>query len=76
MLKNADKDSLELIDTAIGAETDAGVMKILEQARAAIVLNNDFPLEEKQAAIATLAAKGDQDAMVMLIGARRMPTTR
>ncbi len=70
VLKNADKDSLELIDTAIGAETDSGVMKILEQARAAIVLNNDFSLDEKQAAIATLAAKGDQDAMVMLIGAR------
>ena len=68
MLKSADKDSLELIDTALASETDERVKTVLDQARAVIVLENDFPLEAQQAAIDTLAAKGDQAAMATLNG--------
>jgi len=66
ILKTADPASLELLDTALAAEKDPGVLAVLEQARAVIVLGNDFPLAEKQAAVALLVAKGDRDAMAVL----------
>jgi urea transport system permease protein len=66
ILKTADAESLELIDTAIAAETDARVLRVLEQARAVIVLRNDYPLAEKTEAVATLAAKGGQDVLAIL----------
>ena len=66
VLKTADADSLELIDTALASETDASVLTVLEQARSVIVIRNDFPLAEKRAAIDTLAAKGDRRAMAIL----------
>ena len=69
VLKSADADSLELIDTALAAETEPRILTVLEQARAVIVMKNDFPLAEKQAAVETLAAKGDQSAMAILKGA-------
>ena len=69
VLKTADADSLELIDTALASETDASVLTVLEQARSVIVIRNDFPLAEKRAAIDTLSAKGDRRAMAILKGA-------
>jgi len=69
VLKSADADSLELIDTALAAETDAGIAALLEQARSIVVIRNDFPLADKQAAIDTLAEKADRNAMAILKGA-------
>jgi len=69
MLKTADPDTIELIDTARAAETDPGIAQILDEARAAIVLANDFPVDDKRAAIETLSAKGDRDALALLTSA-------
>jgi len=68
ILKSADPDSLELLDTARNAETDPAIIAVLDDARAVIVLQNDFPIDEKRAAIATMTAKGDRDAMAILNG--------
>lgn len=66
IMKTADPASLELLDTALAAETDTNVIAVLTQARAVIVLQNDFPLDDQRAAIATLTAKGDRDALAVL----------
>ncbi len=66
ILKTANPASLELLDTALAAEQDGDISAILEQARAVIVLGNDFSLEEKQAAVTLLTARGGRDAMAVL----------
>lgn len=67
IMKVANPDSLELLDQAIAAETDAKIASVLDEARAVIVLQNDFPVEIQQDAVSTLTAKGDRDAMAVLV---------
>lgn len=67
IMKVADPNSLELLDSAIAAETDGRVASVLDEARAVIVLQNDFPLDLQTAALDTLTAKGDRDAMAVLV---------
>jgi len=64
--KAADPATLALLDTALEAETDTKILSVLLQARATIVLQNDFPPEEQRAAIATLTDKGDRNALAIL----------
>ncbi|WP_163267224.1 urea ABC transporter permease subunit UrtB [Chelativorans alearense] len=70
LLRNADPDSLELLDTALAAETDPQVKTMMETARAGIIVKTDAGIEEKVAAIDLLAARGDREALAMLTGAR------
>ncbi|EKF43011.1 urea ABC transporter permease UrtB [Nitratireductor indicus C115] len=70
MLKTTDPAAIGMLDTAIAQEDDARVKTAMEQARAAALLKSDAALENKIAAIDTLIAKGDREALAFLTGAR------
>ncbi|WP_336058073.1 urea ABC transporter permease subunit UrtB [Nitratireductor sp. CH_MIT9313-5] len=70
VLATADPDALPLIDEALAQEDVASIRQTLEIARAAIILKTEASAEEKEAAVATIAAKGDREALTMLTGAR------
>ncbi len=61
-----DPDFLPALDTALAKEKDAAVRTAMERARAATVLASDAAPEEKLAAIDTVAARGDRDALASL----------
>jgi urea transport system permease protein len=70
ILKNADPANLELLDTALASETDAGVRLVMEAARAAIMLKTeDASIEEKTAAVDILRARGGRDSLTLLVNA-------
>ncbi len=69
ILKNADPDQLELLQSALAAEVDPEIKGVMEAAHAAIVLKTDAGLEEKKAAVATIAARGGRNAVTILTGA-------
>ena len=67
VFKSRDAAALPALDKALAAETDARVKKALSEAKAAIVLTSaDASAEDKVAAIAVIAARGDQDALALL----------
>jgi urea transport system permease protein len=66
MLTQADPRNLALIDKAIAAERSADVLRALKAAQAVILLNTNATYAQKDAAIATIAAQGDQDAIGIL----------
>ena len=64
ILRDADPAQLELLDSAISAETDGSIRRVMEQARAAIVLKTpDAAIEDWQAAIPVVQAIGGRDAL-------------
>lgn len=64
ILRDADPAQLELLDSAIAAETDASIRRVMEQARAAIILKTlDASVEDWQAAIPVVQAIGGRDAL-------------
>ncbi|WP_224703122.1 urea ABC transporter permease subunit UrtB [Devosia aquimaris] len=64
ILRDADPAQLELLDSAIAGETDAGIKRVMEQARAAIVLKTpDATIDEWQAAVPLVQAIGGRDAL-------------
>ncbi|MBB4305415.1 urea transport system permease protein [Rhodobium orientis] len=63
-----DDDDLEVLDAALAKETDPDVKLLMEQARAAIVLENGSPDEDLIAAIAVVKSRGDRDALSVLTG--------
>ena len=64
ILRDADPAQLELLDSAIAAETDAGIRRVMEQARAAIILKTpDAAIEDWQAAVPVVQAIGGRDAL-------------
>ncbi len=67
ILKNADPGMLELLDKALAAETDTGIRKTMELARAVIVLKTDGSIEEKRAAVNTIVAQGNRAAQTVLV---------
>ena len=66
ILKNPAGQSLGMIETVLGKETDGEVRKALEQARAAALLSSDRPIEEKRAAVETIRDVGGRDALTLL----------
>jgi urea transport system permease protein len=66
VLKNADPAMLELLDQALATETDAKIKSTMELARAVIVLKTDGTLEDKRAAVDTVASHGDRAARTVL----------
>jgi len=68
VLKSPDPAILPMLERAIAAETNAAIRTIMTQARAAAVLKSDAPEAQKIAAIATIAARGDRDALTILAG--------
>jgi urea transport system permease protein len=66
LLKDADPANLALLDTALAAETDANVKSTMEAARAVIMLKTNASDADKKAAIDTIAARGNKDALTIL----------
>ena len=65
-----DADMLDGINAAIAREKVSSIRTVLEQTRAAILLQDDAAAkDDKLAAIATLKSRGDQEAMSLLLGA-------
>ncbi|CTQ55772.1 LIV-I protein H [Roseibium album] len=67
VFKARDPDSIEALDIALASETDESVQLIMEQARAAAVLNSDMDEAQKINAIETLSEMGNRDALSLLI---------
>jgi urea transport system permease protein len=64
ILRDADPAQLELLDSAIAEESDAGIRRVMEQARAAIILKTpDAAIEDWQAAVPAVQAIGGRDAL-------------
>ena len=66
VLKDGDPDTLELLTSALERETDPQIKATMEAARAVITLKSDAGLADKQAAIATIAARNNRDAQAIL----------
>src|SRR5262252_6310708 len=69
VFKSHEANVLPAIEAAIGKETDAGIKRTLNEARAAIILNSEDASEaDKLAAVAVIRARGDQDSVALLQG--------
>ncbi|MBD1547013.1 urea ABC transporter permease subunit UrtB [Roseibium aggregatum] len=74
VFKAKDPDAIEGLDTAIAKETNDEVRLVMEQARAAAVLNSDRSDGEKLEAVEVLSSMGNRDALSLLIGVRDSST--
>lgn len=74
IFKAQDPEKIEALDEALAAETDDNVRTVMEQARAAAVLNSDLDESEKLGAIQTLSDMGNRDALSLLIAAQSAST--
>lgn len=74
VFKAKDPDAIEGLDTAIEKETNDEVRMVMEQARAAAVLNSDRSDGEKLQAVQVLSDMGNRDALSLLIGVRDSAT--
>ncbi|WMT87209.1 urea ABC transporter permease subunit UrtB [Pelagibacterium sp. 26DY04] len=70
MLSSPEEANLELLETAIAAEENAGVRTLMEEARAASLLETELEDAQFEEAVATIAARGDRTALSILNGAR------
>jgi urea transport system permease protein len=67
VFRSHEASALPAVDKAIAQETNAGIKRILEQARAAIILNTPGATDaQKLDAIAVVRDRGDQDALALL----------
>lgn len=70
IFKAQDPAGIDALETALAAETDDNVRLVMEQARAAAVLNSDLEEAQKVAAVETLSEMGNREALSLLIGVR------
>lgn len=64
ILRDADPAQLELLDSALAAETDSAIKRVMERARAVIMLKSpDATIEDKTAAVPVVQAIGGRDAL-------------
>lgn len=71
ILRDADPENLELLDSAMAAETQPAIALVMAQARAAIIVKSpDAALADWQAAIPVLRDIGGRDALNVLTNAR------
>jgi len=67
VFKSHEASALPTLDKAIAQETNASIKRVLEQARAAIILNSPGATDaQKLNAIAIIRDRGDQDALALL----------
>jgi urea transport system permease protein len=67
LIRSKDAKSFDALETAITRETDPAIKGLMEIARASIlVAKTDAPLERRLAAVVTLEARGNQDAVAAL----------
>lgn len=67
ILKNADPATLDMLDTALSAETDPQIKSVMELAKAIITLKSHAGLDDKRAAVDLIASHGDRDAQTVLV---------
>ena len=66
LFKTRDPEALESLDAALAKESDPGVRAAMAEARAALVLLAPPDLSAGLAAVATIAARGDREALTLL----------
>ncbi|WP_410004247.1 urea ABC transporter permease subunit UrtB [Bartonella sp. HY328] len=66
MLRNRDIANLPLLDKAIAQETDLQALTLMQQARAATIINTDIAIEQKIAAIEVIESLPARDAIAFL----------
>jgi urea transport system permease protein len=67
VFKSRDPAALPAVEIALQRESDPAVKRALTEARAAILfLKSDVPEKDRIAAVSTIAARGDQDALSLL----------
>jgi urea transport system permease protein len=67
VFKSRDATALPALKAALAKETDPSIKRVLEEARAAIVVADQEADEaDRVAAVSTLAARGDEDARAIL----------
>ncbi|PLU30458.1 urea ABC transporter permease subunit UrtB [Sinorhizobium medicae] len=69
VLQTPDVDALDAVENALVAEKDEAVRTVLEQARAAMLLASDRPIEEKKEAVRLLRENGGREALPVLSAA-------
>ena len=68
VVKSKDQASLPLVDTALAKEAEPKVKAALELAKAVLTLYGPGDEAAKTAAVAVIAARGNQDALAILAG--------
>lgn len=68
VVKSKDQASLPLVDTALAKEAEPKVKAALELAKAVLTLYGPDDEAAKTAAVAVIAARGNQDALAILAG--------
>jgi len=69
VFKSREANVLPAIEAALEKETNPRIKRVLNEARAAIILNSDDAEEaDKLAAVAVIRSRGDQDAVGLLQG--------
>lgn len=68
VVKSKDQASLSLVDTALAKEAEPKVKAALELAKAVLTLYGPGDEAAKTAAVAVIAARGNQDALAILAG--------
>jgi urea transport system permease protein len=63
ILRSPSAEALELVEAALAKETDAQVKARMEEARAVSLISSDRSIDEKRAAIETIASLGGREAM-------------
>ena len=66
MFSTADPENLDLLDAALAVEENAGVRRVMEQARAAAMLQTDLGEDDFAEAVAVIATRGDRAALGIL----------
>ncbi|MEW5420729.1 urea ABC transporter permease subunit UrtB [Amorphus sp. 3PC139-8] len=66
MLAGASQDNVEPLQAALAEEDDSSVRAVMQQALAASLLQSDASVEDKKAALETVAAMGDRQALQLL----------
>jgi len=67
VFKSRDANALPAVEASLAKETETRVKRALEEARAAILLiKPDAPEAARLAAVAIIAARGDQDSLALL----------
>ena len=69
VLQSPSPENLELVEAALAKEPDAEVKTRMEQARAVSLLASDRSIDEKRAAIETVASLGGREAIGILMSA-------
>jgi urea transport system permease protein len=66
ILKNPAGQSLDMVESVLAKEADPAIKAALGQARAAVLLSADRPIEEKRMAVETIRDTGGRDALILL----------